>query len=73
MILKVFTPIRNVFSAEIEESCFLITYQCPKNILYHLDTQDVKVFDNILQLSGKAKICYDFFKKEEIIYIITQN
>ncbi|GET65376.1 hypothetical protein GLOIN_2v1789992 [Rhizophagus irregularis DAOM 181602=DAOM 197198] len=38
LTLKVFTPIiRNIFSAKIEEGQVLITHQCPKNVLYHLD------------------------------------
>lgn len=74
LTLKVFTPIiRNIFSAEIEEGQVLITHQCPKNILYHLDIQDIQNFDNTLQLIGKAKTYYDFFKQKEIIHIITQN
>ncbi|POG58716.1 hypothetical protein GLOIN_2v1789992 [Rhizophagus irregularis DAOM 181602=DAOM 197198] len=73
LTLKVFTPIRNIFSAEIEGGHILITHQCPKNVLYHLDMQDIQIFDNTLQLLDKAKACYNFFKKEEIICIITQN
>ncbi|CAG8750718.1 14383_t:CDS:2, partial [Rhizophagus irregularis] len=37
LTLKVFTSIRNIFSAEIEGGYVLITHQCPKNVLYHLD------------------------------------
>ncbi|PKC01861.1 hypothetical protein RhiirA5_504384 [Rhizophagus irregularis] len=37
LTLKVFTSIHNIFSAEIERGYVLITYQCPKNVLYHLD------------------------------------
>ncbi|CAG8760362.1 12856_t:CDS:2, partial [Rhizophagus irregularis] len=69
LTLKVFTPIRNIFSAEIEGGHILITHQCPKNVLYHLDMQDIQIFDNTLQLLDKAKACYNFFKKEEIIYL----
>lgn len=61
LTLKVFTPVRNIFSAEIEGGQVLITHQCPKNVLYHLDTQDIQIFDNTLQLLGKAKMCYNFF------------
>ncbi|CAG8746721.1 32687_t:CDS:2 [Gigaspora margarita] len=73
LILKVFTPIRNIFSAEVEEGHVLITHQCPKNILYHLDTQDIQIFDNTLQLLEKAKACYNFFKKKEIAHIINMH
>ncbi|CAG8805380.1 14494_t:CDS:10, partial [Gigaspora margarita] len=55
LILKVFTPIHNIFSAKVEEGHVLITHQCPKNILYHLDIQDIQIFDNTLQLLEKAK------------------
>ncbi|CAG8810808.1 42525_t:CDS:2, partial [Gigaspora margarita] len=55
LTLKVFTPIRNIFSAEVEGGHVLITHQCPKNILYHLNTQDIQIFDNTLQLLEKAK------------------
>ncbi|CAG8609492.1 16911_t:CDS:2, partial [Dentiscutata heterogama] len=50
LTLKVFTLIHNIFLAEIEENHFLITHQYLKNILYHLDIQDIQIFDNILQL-----------------------
>ncbi|CAG8476167.1 21012_t:CDS:2 [Gigaspora margarita] len=46
LTLKVFTPIHNIFSAEVEGGHVLITHQCPKNILYYLDTQDIQIFDN---------------------------
>ncbi|CAG8685879.1 11340_t:CDS:2, partial [Rhizophagus irregularis] len=72
--LKVFTPIRNIFSALTEEGCFLITHQHPKNVIYHLNMQDIKVFDdNTLQLLNKAKIHYNFFNQKEVIQIIAQN
>ncbi|UZO26162.1 uncharacterized protein OCT59_018408 [Rhizophagus irregularis] len=72
--LKVFTSIRNIFSALTEEGCFLITHQHPKNVIYHLNMQDIKVFDdNTLQLLNKAKIHYNFFNQKEVIQIIAQN
>ncbi|UZO06392.1 uncharacterized protein OCT59_026717 [Rhizophagus irregularis] len=72
--LKVFTPICNIFSALTEEGCFLITHQHPKNVIYHLNMQDIKVFDdNTLQLLNKAKIHYNFFNQKEVIQIIAQN
>ncbi|RGB21825.1 hypothetical protein C1646_777185 [Rhizophagus diaphanus] len=72
--LKVFTPIHNIFSALTEEGCFLITHQHPKNIIYHLNMQDIKVFnDNTFQLLNKAKIHYNFFNQKEVIQIIAQN
>ncbi|CAG8472868.1 12759_t:CDS:10, partial [Racocetra persica] len=55
LTLKVFTPIHNIFLAEIEEDHVLIIYQYPKNILYCLDIQDIQNFDNTFQLLEKAK------------------